>query len=156
MAKASGPRTVQCYYCATRFEVGAAAMSVSCPGCYKPVHVSDVIVDKLRAVTELRTCGRIVVKRTGRVIARHVEAHEGVEVQGVMDANVVSGGEVRIGPKGQWKGDCRCPALIIESGARIFGGYFHFPTDPLKLSDLPGRQNVTPTRKKTARKTRRA
>jgi cytoskeletal protein CcmA (bactofilin family) len=57
-------------------------------------------------------------------MARQVEAHGGVSVQGVLEANVVSEGAVEIGSRAEWKGDCRAPVIVVEAGARIAGGYF--------------------------------
>ena len=130
-------RTVQCYLCGRRFEISAIAATVSCPGCYKPLLVEDITVKGYQAVKKLQTCGRITVQKRGRVVADLVEAHEGVEVLGVMHANVVSGRSVRIGPKAEWKGDLRCPAVQIDPSANILGGYFVIPDRTLGLEDLP-------------------
>lgn len=137
MAKAAPKRTVQCYHCRHRFDVGTRAMTTSCPRCSKSLRVENVIVKSVEAVRRLQTCGRITVTKRGRVIAQLVEAHDGVEVEGVMEANVLSGGPVRIGAKAQWKGDCRAPSLSVELGGRIAAGYFVIPDDSLGLSDLP-------------------
>lgn len=111
-------------------------MTVSCPSCAKSLRVDDVVVKNVQSVTRLQTCGRVIVQRKGRVIARLVEAHAGVEVLGAIEADVVSGRMVRIGPKATWKGDCRCPAVRIDAGASILGGRFEVPDDSLGLSDL--------------------
>jgi len=58
------------------------------------------------------------------VIAQLVEAHEGIEVQGVMDSKVVCRGPVLIGAKAQWKGDLAAPTLEVKLGAKIEKGYF--------------------------------
>lgn len=129
MARKTAPRTVQCYLCGHRFEVGPRAMTTSCPACFKPLRVDDVVVKTLEQVRKLQTCGRIVVQRRGRVCAQFVQAQEGVEVDGVMEAKVVSRGPVRIGPKATWKGDCRAPTLSVESGGTIVGGYFEIAGD---------------------------
>jgi hypothetical protein len=138
MAKsAPTPRLIQCYHCRHRFEVGAKTMTTSCPGCNKPLMVEDVVVKGLEAVRKLQTCGRIVVQKKGRVIAQLVEAHLGIEVDGVVEAGAFQGGPVRIGEKGEWKGDCRAPVLHLEAGGRIHGGFFTIPDDSLGLSSLP-------------------
>ena len=59
--------------------------------------VSDILVQKLSPVSGVQTCGRVIVKRRGRVIAKKVTAQLGVEVLGVMNADVVSTGPVVIG-----------------------------------------------------------
>ena len=139
-------RTVQCYLCGKRFEISAIAATVSCPGCYKPLLVEDVTVKGYQAVKKLQTCGRITVQKRGRVVADLVEAHEGVEVLGVMHANVVSGRSVKIGPKAEWKGDLRCPAVKIDPSANILGGYFVIPDRTLGLEDLPERNGTAKKR----------
>jgi hypothetical protein len=136
MAKPRPPRTVQCYHCRHRFVVGGLAMTINCPGCSKPLTVDDLVVKALSAVQAIQTCGRIVIQKKGHVIARLVEAHGGIDVEGILEANVLSGGPVRIGPKAIWKGNCTAPSVHIEPGCTIAGGYFKFPDDSLGLSDL--------------------
>jgi DNA-directed RNA polymerase subunit RPC12/RpoP len=140
MSKPAHLRPVQCYHCRTTLEVSVRAMTVSCPACHKKLLVEDVTVDGAQSVTNLQTCGKVVVNKNGRVIAKLVEAHGGVEVYGVMEAKVVSGAPVFIGPQAQWKGDCRAPAITVELGARITRGYFEI--DPRReapgLTPLPG------------------
>jgi hypothetical protein len=118
-------------------------MTTSCPRCAKALRVEDVVVKSVEAVRRLQTCGRVVVTKKGRVIAQLVEAHDGVDVQGILEANVLSGGPVRIAAGAQWKGDCRAPALAVEPGGRIAGGYFVVPDDSLGLSTLPRRPEET-------------
>jgi hypothetical protein len=124
-------------------------MTTSCPGCNKPVLVDDVVVNKLEAVRKIQTCGRVVVQKKGRIHAQLVEAHEGVDVEGIMEANVLSGGPVRISAKAHWKGDCQAPAVAIELGCQIAGGFFTVPDDSLGLSTLPrngqGERETTPS-----------
>jgi hypothetical protein len=150
---ASGSRHVQCYHCRERFEVSIIAESTTCPGCNQRVIVGDVIVDTLRPVRAVQTCGRIVVKEKARVNAQIVEAHEGLEMLGGLSGNVVSGGPVIIGPKAQWAGDCRAPSLEIRPGARIESGSFIIPDDSLGLADLPGRDD--PEQRNSRRSSRR-
>jgi hypothetical protein len=111
-------------------------MTTSCPKCSKPLTVEDLIVKALAAVQQIQTCGRIVVQKKGHVIARLVEAHGGVEVDGILEANVLSGGPVRIGAKAVWKGNCSAPSVLLEPGCKITGGYFRIPDDSLGLSTL--------------------
>ncbi len=138
MARHAGPRTVQCYHCRHRFEVGGRAQSTSCPGCNKPLIVGDVDVKQLKGpLKEVRTCGRIIVRKKGRLMAEYVEAHGGIDNQGVIDArHVVCGSVIRLAPKSQFKGDLVAPSLEIQLGARILGGLFAVPEDPLKVGDL--------------------
>lgn len=129
MARASPPRTVRCYHCGRPFEVGGRAMTTSCPGCFQRVIVDDIIVKSLESVRRLQTCGRLVVQKNGRVFAQSVDALEGVQVDGILEANVVCGGLVQIGPKATWKGDCRAPRLSVAVGGTILGGYFEIRGD---------------------------
>jgi len=127
MARQTATKTVECYHCRHDFNVSGRAMSTSCPGCNKPVIVQDVIVKGLTTTRKLQTCGRVIIKPRGRVIAGLIEAQEGVEVLGVLNGNVTSAGPVVIGPKARWKGDCRAPTLKVKLGARIESGFFEIP-----------------------------
>ncbi len=138
MARHSGPRLVQCYLCGHRFEVGGRAQSTSCPGCYKPVQVGDVVVSGQRGpIRELRTCGRVTIKKRGRLMAESIEAHGGIDCQGVVTARrVLSGKTVELGAKSQWQGDLTAPNVAMKLGARVLG-MFEVPADPRGLGDLP-------------------
>ena len=143
MARNTGPRTVQCYHCQHRFEVGGRTQSTSCPGCNKPVIVEDVVVDRLRAgLVELRTCGSLTIKKKGRLmVAKRVEAHGGILCEGVMEAgDVLSGSTVELGPKCQWHGNLTAPACVMHEGAKVKPSLFNVPGDPLGLADLPQRE----------------
>ena len=80
------------------------------------LRLEDVVVKTVEAVRKIQTCGKVVVQKKGRVVAQLVEAQLGVVVEGTMEANVVSGGPVAIGPKAQWKGDCSAPSVSIQDG----------------------------------------
>ena len=136
MPRPASPRTVQCYHCRRRFEVPRQAMTTVCPGCSKPLTVEDVVIKNAHGVRKIQTCGSLRVTRKGHVIAQQVEAHGGVEVEGILEANVVSGGPVRIGAKALWKGDLAAPSLEVEAGGRIERAYFVIPDDSLGLRDL--------------------
>lgn len=142
MARHAGPKTVQCYHCRHRFEVSGRAQSTSCPNCNKALIVGDVEVKagKIHGPSkEVRTCGRIVVHKRGRLMSETVEAHGGIDCQGTIDARrVVSGKPVRLGPKARYKGDLQAPSLTIEKGARVDPSMLQIPSDPLELHDLPG------------------
>src|SRR3954470_6666743 len=127
MAKPVVPRPVQCYHCRHRFEVSPQTMSTSCPKCSKALVVEDVTIKVAYSVRKIQTCGRLVVEKKGRVIAHTILAQGGVEVEGVLEGNVMSGGTVKVGAKAQWKGDCAAPSLVVELGARIDRGYFVIP-----------------------------
>ncbi len=130
MAKPITPRTIRCYHCRHGFEVSPQTMTTVCPKCSKPLTVEDVVIKTAHAVRKIQTCGRLIVQKKGRVIAQTVEALEGVEVEGILEAKVTSGGKVWIGAKGQWRGDCAAPALEVEAGGRIEGGFFEIAARP--------------------------
>jgi hypothetical protein len=137
MAEAvANPRTIQCYHCRQKFEISRQAKSTSCPKCSRQLRLEDVVVKTVEAVRKIQTCGKVVVQKKGRVIAQMVEAHEGVFVEGTMEANVVSGGPVTIGSKAHWKGDCSAPSLAVEGGCVITSGYFVVPDDKLGLLEV--------------------
>ncbi len=138
MARHAGPRLVQCYLCRHRFEVGGRAQSTSCPNCNKALHVGDEIIKQLRGpLKELRTCGKVIIEKKGRLIVETLEAHGGIECLGVLDARkIISGRTVVMGPKSQFKGDLTAPAVDMKLGARVHS-HFNVPADPLGLKDLP-------------------
>jgi cytoskeletal protein CcmA (bactofilin family) len=100
------------------------------------VNIEDLVIKVAYSVRKIQTCGKLVVQKKGRVIAQSIEAHGGVEVEGVLEGNVVSGGPVRIGPKAQWKGDCAAPSLEVELGGQIQRGFFNIPDESLGVLDL--------------------
>ncbi len=118
------PRTVECYHCHQRIEVAAAAMSLPCPRCHKVLIVEDVVVRNYKPVKTLATCGRLIVRKGGRVVAQTIEAHAGVECHGAVYGSVRSGGPVTLGARSEWKGDLAAPSLVIKAGARVLGGFF--------------------------------
>lgn len=142
MAKGGTLKQVQCYHCRAQFEVSARAMTVSCPKCYKSLLVDDVTIKTAHGVTKLQTCGKLVVEKRGRVRAELVEAHGGIEVHGIIEGKVVSGGPIVVHEKAKWKGDCRAPTIRIAPGAKIERGFFEIGSGPaaeaLGLPKLPG------------------
>ena len=139
MAKISTPRTVQCYHCRHRFEVSGRAESTSCPKCNKPLFVANVDVTGRRGpMREIRTCGKVTVGKRGRLICEFIEAHGGVDCLGIIQARrIVSGALVTVGPKAQIKGDVTAPRLSIQLGAKIQGGQYAVPDDPLDVDNPP-------------------
>ncbi len=129
MPPPAAQRAIQCYHCRRQFEISARAMTVSCPGCARQLRVEDIVITNTQSYSRLQTCGRILVKPKGRIIADLVEAHDGIDVRGVMEAKAVRSGPVVIGAKAKWKGDCRASSLTIELGAVVSGGYFVIPDD---------------------------
>jgi cytoskeletal protein CcmA (bactofilin family) len=112
-------------------------MTTSCPKCSKALTVEDIVIKVAHSVRKIQTCGRLVVQKKGRVIAQSVEAHGGVDVEGVLQANVVSGGPVKIGAKAEWKGDCSAPSLEVALGGRIERGYFVIRPEPAAGVPIP-------------------
>ena len=143
MARSSGRHTIQCYHCRVRFEVGRRARSTSCPGCYKPIIVEDIVVKKLKPVQKVQTCGKVIVRRSGRILAERIEAHAGIKCLGAINAtSILTGGHVFIGPNASWKGDLHSPSVEIKGGAQIARCYFTVPDDPLELADLTHESTV--------------
>ncbi|MEM7681915.1 MAG: polymer-forming cytoskeletal protein [Planctomycetota bacterium] len=140
MARSVSPKTVQCYLCGHRFEVSGRAQSTSCSGCNRPVFVADEVVkagQRRGPIRELRTCGKVTVARRGRLICDVIEAHGGVDCQGIVDAKkVLCGRTLTIGAKAQFKGDVQAPAVVMEEGARVAPSLFAVPSDPRGLSSL--------------------
>lgn len=137
-APANDPRTrsVTCYHCRKPVTISAFALSATCPGCYKGLVLDDLVVRDVHWAGKLRTCGKVVVERRGRVIGRLVQAASGVEVEGVVEATVVSGGTVVVKNAAKITGDCRAPRIVIEPGATIAGGHFHIgPDAPLTVEE---------------------
>lgn len=145
MAARRGSHVVSCYHCAHRFEVGGKTQSTNCPDCNQRLIVEDVVIKQLTPVKQVNTCGRLVVRAKGSLLAERVHASEGVEVLGSLQAHVTSAGPVHIGPKARWKGDCTAPALSIDAGARIESGAFAVPA-PAQRAAVSGPGSTTPSR----------
>lgn len=140
MAKNKGPRTVQCYHCRHRFEVGGRAQSTSCPGCNKPLRVEDMVFDAKKSGIgriKIQTCGTITVKKGGRVTAERVEAHGGIVCHGTIEAKqVISGKMLVLGKTALFYGDLQAPAVDMALGAKVKPSRFEVPSDPLGLADI--------------------
>ena len=100
--------------------------------------VGDEHITKLRGpLKELRTCGRITVTKRGRLIAETIEAHDGIDCQGIIDAkHVLSGTTVTLGPKCDYHGDLTAPSVIMHKGATVKPSKFAVPDDPLDLGTM--------------------
>lgn len=139
MVRHTGPRTVQCYHCRHRFEVGGRAQSTSCPGCNKPLIVGDLILkgSTLKGPKkEERTCGKIVIGKKARLMAECVEAHGGIECEGILDARHVLTTTLHLGAKSTYKGDLQAHAVDMKAGAKIKPSQWAVPDDPAGLADL--------------------
>jgi cytoskeletal protein CcmA (bactofilin family) len=120
---APSERIVRCYHCRREIIVPSAARTASCPVCFKGLVLDDLRVREGHASGRLSTCGRLVVERKGRAVTRAVEAAQGIEVHGTLEARVVSGGPVQINSGGHLKGECHATSLVVEQGAvmdRVF------------------------------------
>jgi len=100
--------------------------------------VADEHITKLRGpLKELRTCGRITVSKRGRLIVETLEAHGGIDCQGIIDAkHVLAGDTVTLGPKCDYHGDLTAPDVIMQKGAKVKPSLFAVGDDPLGLADL--------------------
>ncbi|MBL8764672.1 MAG: polymer-forming cytoskeletal protein [Phycisphaerae bacterium] len=124
MPSGPGTRQVVCVRCTGRFEVPAPSISASCPRCHRQVSVTDVVVRNTRWGGSIQTCGRVLVYPGGALRSLRIEAADGVEVLGSIDADVTSGGPVLIGPGATWRGNLSAPAVEIRPGATILSGAF--------------------------------
>ena len=140
MAKNKGPRTVQCYHCQHRFEVGGRAQSTSCPGCNQPLRVEDMVFDTKHSGIgriKVQTTGTITIKKGGRVTAELVEAHGGIICHGTLEAKkVISGKTLVLGKTATFYGTLHAPAVNMAAGAKVKPSLFEVPSDPLGLADL--------------------
>jgi hypothetical protein len=134
MARANGPVHVYCYHCGRRIEIGSRTMSTSCPGCHKSVLIEDIVVKGYTGVTNLETCGRLIVNRRGHAVAKNrIVAHAGIEVKGrVQCGHALTAGRAVLSGKAEWRGDLHAVSLVVEQGAVIVGGRFRVPDDPLE------------------------
>lgn len=123
-APSNPPRTVQCYHCQRGFDVPGAAMSISCPWCYRRVTLDDLIVKDTCWTSRVQTCGRLTVHKRASLVASLIEARSGMTILGVCEGRLVSGGPVSLGPKAHVKGDLEAPSINIAHGATIEGGFF--------------------------------
>lgn len=129
-------RVVRCLHCAAAFRVPDAASVLTCPTCYQRVRVDDVVVDGEMVLPRLETCGRIIVRRRGRLHTRlGVRASLGVEVLGELQAETISSCRVYIGPQATFRGDCRAGGITVETGATILGGRFQIDRSLLDPSE---------------------
>lgn len=130
--KQSPERIVVCYHCRGEIAVPAAARTASCPSCYKGIVLDDLSVREGGGGMSgrLYTCGKVTIHKKARAVTRQVEAGGGVEVDGVLEAKVNSGGTVVVGAKARVKGDCSAPSLVVEEGAVIEGGFFRIGGTP--------------------------
>ena len=122
MAKAAATRTVRCYICGHRLRVSLRTLSTACPGCNKAIKVEDVVVKSYTPVFALQTCGKIRITKRGRVAAKRIQSGDGIICEGVIEGDVETDGQVRLGPKSSWKGSSlQSRSLAIVAGAKLLG-----------------------------------
>lgn len=133
MARSGEQRQVFCYHCGHSMDVGGRAMSMPCSVCNKTVLIEDVVVKSYQGVHSIETCGKLIVKKKGKVVAQsRVVAHGGIDLEGSIHCpHALVSGLVRMGPKSEWRGDLRATALSVAEGAKILRGSFVIPDDPL-------------------------
>lgn len=134
MAKATGPKYVYCYHCGKRLQVGAHTKSTLCGGCNKTVLVEDIVVKRYYGVSNIETCGRLIVGRRGHAAAQNrIIALGGIELEGRLHCvHALSAGCVTIGPKAEWEGDLAALSLVVNEGAVIKDSQLLVPVDPLE------------------------
>lgn len=129
MAQSLPKRAIRCYFCGHGFEVSTRTMSVPCPKCNKALKVEDVNIKTYLPVNDLQTCGKITVAKNGRVVAKLIQAGEGIECEGTLEGAIKTNGELTLGPKASWKGkSLHSKALRIADGAMLVG-YVKVPAD---------------------------
>lgn len=137
-------RSVRCYHCGRSFEVGAKAITVSCPRCFQRVAVGDVEIRRSQFGGDVETCGRISVHPRGWFSAKSLRASNGVEIEGVVEVRRVEGENVRIFSGAKLRGDLTARRLVVEAGATIEGGFFR-----VGLDAEPGADAVVPVSDRT-------
>ncbi len=115
-------RIIHCYLCGHSQEVSGKAMSTTCPSCHKAIRIEDLIIKTYTPVNDLETCGRIKVKKRGRVAAKRVRAGDGIECEGTIHGAVETPGDIAFGPKAEWRGSTlRSSRLIVADGVKLEG-----------------------------------
>lgn len=114
-------RDVNCYHCGAPLAVPLAARTVTCPACYKGLLLDDLYVRDSAWVGKLSTCGSIRIEKKARAVTRCVQAGNGIEVLGTLEAKVTSHGPVHLGPASRFKGDIDATSIVIEPGAVLDG-----------------------------------
>lgn len=129
MAQSPPKRAIRCYFCGHGFEVSTRTMSVPCPKCNKALKVEDVNIKTYLPVNDLQTCGRIIVAKNGRVVAKVIQAGDGIECEGTLEGAITTPGELTMGPKASWKGkSLHSKSLRVEDGAKLHG-YVKVPSE---------------------------
>jgi cytoskeletal protein CcmA (bactofilin family) len=98
--------------------------------CFKGLILDDLTVRDHGYSSRLSTCGKVTVERKAKAVTRSVEACDGVDVLGILEAKVHSHGAVYVAAGARMKGDCEAQSLVVERGAVIEGGFFRIGVAP--------------------------
>jgi cytoskeletal protein CcmA (bactofilin family) len=102
--------------------VSLRTMSTTCPKCNKAIKVEDVTVKTYLPVNDLQTCGKVMIVKKGRVVAKRIMSGEGIVCEGAMEGSIETEGDVVLGPKSSWKGEYLFSrSLTIADGAKVLG-----------------------------------
>lgn len=125
----------RCYRCGEAFRSASRAVSASCTKCYRQVVVQDVVVRGTHWGTPILSCGTVTIAKRAKARCQLVIASEGVRVQGLLEALVVSGGRVEVESGGELRGGILAPAVRFHERAVLDIEHSRVPIDPLGLID---------------------
>ena len=126
----------RCCNCGVPFPVSPRAKTSSCPHCHRSVTIEDIKIKMLHWGGAIRTCGRVIVLKKARCLAREIVASGGVKIMGQVEGTVRSAGPVYVAAGGMLKGAVIAPSMQIEPGAVVEGGPFRVPGDYLADPDV--------------------
>lgn len=123
-AAPSGRRFVRCCYCHHPFCVSLAAMVLTCPACNQRARVDDIIIADTETQGKIETCGKVFIRKRGKLSVRQIRAGLGIEVLGTLAADDVRCGRLYLGPGASWQGDCTTGSLNMDDSATVQSGKF--------------------------------
>lgn len=129
-------RTVRCYHCGKWHEAPGRAINTACPHCSRQLCVQDIHIRTTTWGSSMLTCGELRVERYGRVQARLIVACAGARIDGSLEATLISGGPVTLGPFAVVRGAIRAPAMAVEPGAVMIGARVEVPHDSIGRFDV--------------------
>lgn len=112
-------RLIRCYHCQAELSVAPTARSASCPVCHRGLTLEDLRIKDAASTGRLMTCGRVYIERRARAIVKQVEAGEGVDLHGLLDAKVCSGGPVVVNSGAKLRGECHATSMWVDRGGVI-------------------------------------
>ena len=134
--RAALSRAVHCYHCGSRITVPAAAISTSCPYCFKQLTVDDVVIPDRHWGGTIQTSGTIRILRGARCMTHSAVAGTAVEIEGFFAGDIACSGTVRLGRESVFRGRIRCTKLEIEGGAVIEAADIRTNEQPLAKPHL--------------------